>query len=110
MCAIPLGAIVVGLHTTLGHRLLAPFAWPGRMALSNYVGQSLIYGFVLFGVGPGLSLAGRIGTSTVMAIVVVAYAAQVVSSRWWLARFRYGPLEWEWRGLTYGRWPAWRPG
>ena len=101
-------AIVVGLHTTLGHRLLAPFAWPGRMALSNYVGQSLIYGFVLFGVGPGLSLAGGIGTSTVMAIVVVAYAAQVAFSRWWLARFRYGPLEWVWRGLTYGRWPAWR--
>jgi uncharacterized protein len=38
----------------------------------------------------------------------VAYAAQVAFSRWWLVRYRYGPLEWVWRGLTYGRWPAWR--
>jgi len=98
-------AIVVGLHTNLGRRLLTPFAWPGRMALTNYFGQSLFYAAVLFGVGPGLDLAGRIGATEVFAMIAVAYATQVAFSRWWLSRFRYGPAEWVWRGLTYGKWP-----
>jgi len=98
-------AIVVGLHTTLGKRLLTPFAWSGRMALTNYFGQSLFYAVVMFGVGPGLDLAGRIGATAVFVMIVVAYATQVLFSRWWLSRFRYGPAEWVWRGLTYGKWP-----
>lgn len=101
-------AVVVGLHSRAAAWLLRPFAWAGRMALTNYVAQSLVYGFVLFGVGPGLALAGRIGTAAIVAIVVAVYAAQMVFSRWWLGRFRWGPLEWFWRGLTYGRLPAWR--
>ena len=99
-------AIVVGLHTDIGRRMLTPFAWSGRMALTNYFAQSLFYAFVLFGVGPGLDLAGRIGASTVLLMVSVAYATQILFSRWWLARFHYGPAEWLWRGLTYGRLPA----
>ena len=99
-------AIVVGLHTDTGRRLLTPFAWSGRMALTNYFAQSLFYAFVLFGVGPGLDLAGRIGASTVLVMVIVAYAGQILFSRWWLSRFHYGPAEWLWRGLTYGRLPA----
>ncbi|MET0496933.1 MAG: DUF418 domain-containing protein [Steroidobacteraceae bacterium] len=98
-------AIVVGLHTQAGRRLLTPFAWSGRMALTNYFAQSLFYAVVLFGVGPGLDLAGRIGASTVLTMVIVAYATQILFSRWWLSRFNYGPAEWLWRGLTYGRLP-----
>ena len=111
LLAVPLLAtgylcvIVVGLHTHIGRRLLTPFAWSGRMALTNYFGQSLFYAFVLFGVGPGLDLAGRIGASTVLVMVIVAYATQILFSRWWLSRFLYGPAEWIWRGLTYGRLP-----
>lgn len=98
-------AVVVGLHTKTGAKLLAPFAYAGRMALTNYITQSFVYGFVLFGVGPGLALAGKIGTAAVTLIVIGAYALQIAFSRWWLARFRYGPLEWVWRALTYGYWP-----
>jgi len=98
-------AVVVGLHTKTGAKLLAPFAYAGRMALTNYITQSFVYGFVLFGVGPGLALAGKIGTTAVTLIVIGAYALQIAFSRWWLARFRYGPLEWVWRALTYGYWP-----
>jgi uncharacterized protein len=101
-------AIVVALHTPLGRRLLAPLADVGRMALSNYIGQSLVIAFVLFGVGPGLALAGKIGTTIVALIAIVAYAIMVLISRWWLARFRFGPLEWLWRAATYGRWPPLR--
>ncbi len=95
-------AIVVGLHSVHARRWLAPFGHAGRMALTNYFTQSLVYAFVLFGVGPGLGLAGRIGTIEVLAIVTATYAAQIALSKVWLARFRYGPLEWLWRRLTYG--------
>jgi uncharacterized protein len=99
-------AIVVGLHAPSWRRRLRPFGYAGRMALSNYIGQSFFYALVLFGVGPGLALAGKIGATALIVIATVAFAGQVLLSRWWLARFRYGPLEWLWRGLTYGRWPA----
>jgi uncharacterized protein len=103
-----LSAIVVGLHTSLGHKLLAPFAYAGRMALTNYVTQSFIYALVFFGLGPGLGLIAHIGTGALTAIVIVAYAVQVLASRWWLTRFRFGPLEWLWRAYTYGRLPVLR--
>lgn len=101
-------AIVVGLHTSLGRKLLAPFAYAGRMALTNYVSQSFVYALVFFGLGPGLGLVAHIGTGALTAIAIVAYAVQVLASRWWLTRFRFGPLEWLWRAYTYGRLPALR--
>ena len=110
MLAVPvlaagyLCAVVAGMHTPRAQRWLAHFAHAGRMALTNYVAQSLFYAFILFGVGPGLALAGRIGSATVVAMVTLAFATQIVASRWWLGHFRYGPLEWLWRRLTYGRW------
>lgn len=101
-------AIVVGLHTALGQKLLAPFAYAGRMALTNYVSQSFVYALVFFGLGPGLGLIGHIGIGALTAIAIIAYALQVVASRWWLTRFRFGPLEWLWRAYTYGRLPVLR--
>jgi uncharacterized protein len=98
-------AVVLGLHTPLGRRLLAPFAQSGRMALTNYVTQSFLIAFILFGWGPGLGLAGRIGTLHLTLIVIAFYAAQVWLSGLWLARFRFGPLEWVWRTATYGHRP-----
>jgi uncharacterized protein len=95
-------------HSPTGARLLAPFAWIGRMALTNYLTQSFVIAFVLFGVGPGLALAGKIGTTALLGIVIVAYVAQLFISRWWLQRFAYGPVEWLWRALTYGKAPAMR--
>jgi uncharacterized protein len=96
-----IAAIVVGFEGGALRRWLAPFAWAGRMALTNYLMQSLVIAFVLFGVGPGLALAGRIGTCALAGIVIVAFGLQVVFSRWWLGRFRHGPVEWLWRWLTY---------
>ena len=75
---------------------------------ADYLAQSLVIAFVLFGVGPGLALAGRIGTAALLAIVCITYAVQMVFSRWWLRRFAFGPAEWVWRALTYGERPAMR--
>lgn len=77
-------------------RRLAPV---GRMALSNYLSQSLIATTIFYGYG--LGLFGQVGAALGLLLVIVIYTLQVVWSRWWLARFRFGPMEWLWRSLTY---------
>jgi uncharacterized protein len=100
--------IVIAFQGETGRRLLTPFAAAGRMALTNYLTQSLVFGFVLFGIGPGLALAGKIGTTAIVGIVIGFFAVQVLVSLWWLGRFAYGPAEWVWRALTYGNMPSMR--
>jgi uncharacterized protein len=73
----------------------------GRMALSAYVGQTVIGVLVFFGVGFGL--LGRFGNSVTFAMGLGVFALQVWACGAWLDRFRYGPLEWAWRSLTWLR-------
>lgn len=83
----------------------APFAATGRMPLTNYLGQTLMattlfygWGFGYFGkVGPALGLLLAVG---------IYFVIQVPLSIWWLRRFEFGPLEYLWRTLTYGRRPT----
>jgi uncharacterized protein len=79
-------------------RRLAPAAAVGRMALTNYLLQSLV-GVALF---TTTGLYGKVGPAVLVVPTVVVYAGQVWFSNWWLRRFRYGPMEWLWRSLTYG--------
>jgi uncharacterized protein len=72
----------------------------GRMPLTNYVMQSLIGAGLFYGVG--LGLGGTVGP-TCFVIVAVVVPLQIAASARWLKRFRFGPLEWVWRSLTYGR-------
>lgn len=77
-------------------------AYPGRMALTNYIGQSVIGALLFYGIGLGLGASfGLVQTELVVAGV---YLFQTAFSRVWLRFFRFGPLEWIWRMLTYGRW------
>jgi uncharacterized protein len=98
-------ALVCLLNTRAGARLLAPFACSGRMALTNYLTQSLAIGYLLFGVGPGLALAGRIGTCALAGIAIGLYLLQTAFSCWWLGRYAHGPAEWLWRAFTNGERP-----
>lgn len=86
------------LHAPWGRRLAALLAPAGRMSLSNYLGQSVAA--VLLFTGVGLGLAGRLTPLAVLATAVAIYAAQLLLSRRWLARFRYGPVEWVLRAWT----------
>ncbi|HLR62886.1 MAG TPA: DUF418 domain-containing protein [Lentibacillus sp.] len=88
-------------QSMLGKKMLKPFSYIGRMSLSNYILQSL-FCFVLF-YGVGFGLYGSVRPVQAMGIVVLFYVIQVFASKWWLAKFRYGPLEWVWRSLTYKR-------
>jgi uncharacterized protein len=99
--AFAYGAIVIGLMTTeLGSKLLGWAAPIGRMAFTNYLAQSLIFGWVFYGYG--LGLFGQVRASAALAFGVAVYAAQAIFSRWWLKRYKFGPVEWLWRSLTYG--------
>ncbi len=86
---------------------LGPLASVGRMPLTNYLMQSVIVTTIFYGYG--LGWFGRVGPALALAIDLPIYAAQVAYSHWWMARFRFGPLEWLWRAATYGRWPELRP-
>lgn len=83
-------------------RGLAEIAVPaGRMALTNYLMQSVLQGAIFY--GWGLGLIGRYGLLIVLPLSAAIFALQIAYSRWWLARYRFGPAEWLWRSATYGR-------
>jgi uncharacterized protein len=54
--------------------------------------------------GYGWGQAFRLGPGAVTAWAVVIFAVQIVACQWWSRRFRFGPVEWLWRSLTYLRW------
>ena len=79
------------------------FTWlatPGRMALSNYLSQSLIGVLLFYGLGFGLGCS--MGLVYIELTALTVFAVQIAVSGWWLQWFRFGPLEWIWRMLTYG--------
>ncbi|MBB4633739.1 DUF418 domain-containing protein [Sphingosinicella soli] len=101
------GLVLAALHTLRGRRLLGVFSAPGRMALSTYIGETMIAQWILF---PGFAL-GLHGTMSIAESWLIALGIAVVlvlADTWWLRRFRTGPLEWLWRRLTYGRRPVLR--
>lgn len=95
--------LLLALEHAGARRVLAAFGPVGRMAFSNYIAQSLVFTTVFFGYG--LGLMGRVGPAAALAFGIAVYALQVAWSAAWLRRHRFGPLEWLWRTLTYGRIP-----
>lgn len=71
----------------------------GRTAFTNYIMQSLICTFIFYGVG--LGLFGSVERWGQLLVVLAVWTAQLIVAPLWLARFRFGPLEWVWRSLTY---------
>jgi Protein of unknown function (DUF418) len=80
--------------------MLAWAAPLGRMAFTNYLAQSVIFGWIFYGYG--LGLFDRAGVTTAIAIGICVYVAQVMIRALWLRHFRFGPVEWVWRSLMYG--------
>ncbi len=77
-------------------KFLAP---AGQMALSNYLMQSLLWTWILY--GHGLGMIGYFSRSAQVLGAIVFFAGQLLLSHWWMGRFRLGPAEWLWRSLTY---------
>jgi uncharacterized protein len=115
--ALPRGLRVFGSHLPLAFAYAAgllawkrskragaftsPLVAAGRMALSNYLAQSLVFALLFYGYG--FQLFGRLDPETAAALGVAFYGLQLWFSVYWLKRYRFGPFEWLWRSLTYGR-------
>jgi uncharacterized protein len=78
--------------------VLAPV---GRMALTNYLTQTVVS--LLFFYGFGLGFISKLGPAACVGLTLGFFCLQVVLSHLWLAHFRFGPVEWVWRSLTYGK-------
>jgi uncharacterized protein len=76
------------------------------MALTTYLTQSIVCTLLFYNYG--LGWYGSVGVSGCFLLTLILFAFQMVASTWWLARFRFGPVEWVWRTLTYGHAPAMR--
>ena len=98
--------LLLALDGRFGGALQRWLAPAGRMALTNYLLQSLVGTWVFY--GHGLGLWGRVGRAGEVGFVLAVYALQLVLSRAWLARFRFGPAEWVWRAFTYLHLPPMR--
>jgi uncharacterized protein len=96
------GALIVWLANRAATRPWVAWAAPmGRMAFTNYLMQSVIFGWLFYGYG--LGLFGKLGVAAALAIGTGVYVLQAVVSALWLQRFLYGPVEWVWRSAMYGR-------
>jgi len=74
---------------------------PGRMALSNYILQSVLGIVIFYGIGFGFG-AGT-GLAATLGVALAVFALECVLGRLWMSGFRFGPLEWVWRMWTYGK-------
>ncbi|WP_439402790.1 DUF418 domain-containing protein [Bradyrhizobium sp. DASA03068] len=93
-------AVIAAVNLSGGSRMLSWAAPLGRMALTNYLAQSVICGWIFYGYG--LGQFGRLEVAATLAIGIFVYVVQVVFSAWWLGRYRFGPVEWLWRSCMYG--------
>jgi uncharacterized protein len=99
LCFFYASAIILLAQKATWKRRLAPLAPVGRMALSNYLLQVLIFKVLTHGLG----LYGRIGPLFGAFVGLLVFMLQLLVSIWWMKRFRFGPAEWLWRTLTYGK-------
>ncbi len=83
------------------HERLSPLAYVGRMALTNYITHSVVLTFFFYGYG--LGLYGETDPTFALLLTIVVYLFQIRFSQWYFERYQFGPLEWGWRKLTYGR-------
>lgn len=84
-----------------GRERLRIFSAPGRMALTNYIMQTVTAVCIFYGIG--LGLGAKTGVFYVFLISIGVYILQVIYSNVWLKYFEYGPVEWIWRQVTYGK-------
>ncbi len=96
-----LGLLMLFCNSNLLGWLKRRLAAVGQMALSSYISHSIICAFVFYGFG--FALYGQLARHQLYFVVFAIWIFQLIVSPIWLARFRFGPMEWLWRSLTYGR-------
>jgi len=94
-----IGLVMLIVKSGTLQSLMTRFAAVGRMALTNYLMHSVILTTIFYGYG--LGLYGTIPRFWQMGFVIAVVTLQLFLSPWWLTRYRFGPVEWLWRSLTY---------
>ncbi len=94
-----LSAIILLYKYGVANWLLGALAKVGQMAFTNYLSQSIICGFIFYGFGFGLF--GKLQRFQIYYVVLAVWIFQILFSNIWLRYYRFGPLEWVWRSLTY---------
>lgn len=84
-------------------KLFSPLASVGRLALTNYLFTNLVFAVIAY--SWGLGLYEKVQPFTGLVVVLLVFPMQVLASQWWLRHFNFGPFEWCWRSMTYGRLP-----
>jgi uncharacterized protein len=95
-------AIVLLVQRETWKRLLAPLGAVGRMPLTYYLLHTVIHAAIFFG-SVGLGLYAKISPAATVGVTLLMYGSFILLSVWWMKRFRFGPAEWLWRTLTYGK-------
>lgn len=94
-----IGVVMIFCKSSFLTFLKKALAAVGKMALTNYIMQSVICAIVFTGVG--FSLYGQLQRYELYYVVFSIWLFQLIASPIWLSYFRFGPLEWLWRSLTY---------
>ncbi|KMK75643.1 DUF418 domain-containing protein [Alkalihalobacillus pseudalcaliphilus] len=92
-------SVILLSRTEKGAKLLHPLTYVGRLSLTNYLLQSIVFTTLFYGYGIGLF--GQLGFFVGTCIAIVFFVLQVLVSKWWLSRFVIGPVEWFFRAVTY---------
>ncbi|MCA1030982.1 DUF418 domain-containing protein [Bacillus timonensis] len=93
-------SIVLVTRKKIFEKLLQPLSYVGRMSLTNYLLQSIICTLIFYSYG--LGFYGEIRLVHGILLTIGIFVIQVGVSKWWLAKYQFGPIEWIWRTLTYG--------
>ena len=101
-----MAGFVLLFQSPRARRVLSLFAPVGRMALTNYLGQSVLAIGLFYGIGLGLGPDASL--PRILALGVLLFMVQALASAWWLGRYALGPCEWLWRSAAAGRWQAMR--
>lgn len=99
-------ALLLVMRARWGRRVRNALAPAGRLALTNYLSQSLL--LMLVFTGYGLALYDRLGAAAVLGISLAVFGFQLAASAGWIRYLRYGPAEWVLRAVTYARFPPLR--
>jgi uncharacterized protein len=93
-------ATFIAMAHNSGREWVRLFEPVGRMALSNYILQSILSVFIFSGLG--LGQAYKLPIWACLVVVLIVFSIQILQSSLWLKRYRFGPIEWLWRMMTYG--------
>ncbi|WKX76284.1 DUF418 domain-containing protein [Zobellia laminariae] len=99
MCIFYITSISKVVQTSIGKKAFGYLIPVGRMALSNYLFQTIIMIIIFYNFG--FNLIGKIGLLHTSGIAILILVIQIILSHIWLRHFKFGPLEWIWRSLTY---------